>query len=97
MPRFQAIAPSSPVKTTVGVIAAASTTSPATVAATATEMNAPAKLSSAATAIATCGGATPVETAVEIRSKVSWKPLLKAKQSAATTTRTMAASELTSS
>src|SRR3954447_5012773 len=42
--RFQTIAPTRPANTTVGVIAPASTTSLATVAATASEMNAPAKL-----------------------------------------------------
>src|SRR5512143_503245 len=46
--RFQAIAPTRPAKTTVGVIAPASTTSLATVAATASEMKAPAKLRMAA-------------------------------------------------
>src|SRR5436190_11464559 len=59
--RFQAIAPISPAKTIVGVITAASTTSLATVAATEIEMKAPAKFSSEATAIATCGRAAPVE------------------------------------
>ena len=46
--RFQEIAPISPAKTTVGVIAPELTTSEATVAATASEMNAPAKFSAAA-------------------------------------------------
>src|SRR3954452_18795089 len=46
--RFQAIAPTSPANTTVGVITPASTTSLATVAATASEMKAPAKLKTAA-------------------------------------------------
>src|SRR6476619_4805138 len=46
--RFQAIAPTSPAKTTVGVITLASTTSLATVAATASEMKAPMKLNTAA-------------------------------------------------
>ena len=77
------------------MICAASTTSPAIVAATATEMKAPTKLSTAATAIATCGGAAPVEIAVEIRSKVSWNPLLNANPSALATTRTMITSPLT--
>src|SRR5512144_3219759 len=45
--RFQEIAPTSPAKTTVGVITSAFTTSLATVAATAREMKAPAKLRSA--------------------------------------------------
>src|SRR5436309_15253923 len=42
--RFHAIAPTRPAKTTVGVITSALTTSLATVAATASEMKAPAKL-----------------------------------------------------
>jgi hypothetical protein len=42
--RFQAIAPTSPAKTTVGVMAPPSTTSLATVAATSREMKAPTKL-----------------------------------------------------
>src|SRR3954465_9532218 len=46
--RFQAIAPTRPAKTTVGVITSALTTSLATVAATASEMKAPAKLKTAA-------------------------------------------------
>ena len=69
--RFQAIAPIRPQRTAPGVIWAASTIPPAIVAATATEMKAPTKLSTAATAIATWGGAALVEIAVEIRSKVS--------------------------
>ena len=47
----------------------------AIVAATATPMNAPTKFSTAAATIAACGGTARVETAVEIRSKVSWNPL----------------------
>src|SRR5689334_12476277 len=54
--RFQAIAPTKPANTTVGVITSALTTSLATVAATASEMNAPAKLRSAAYPTATRGG-----------------------------------------
>src|SRR3954469_12083703 len=46
--RFQAIAPTSPAKTTGGVITWASTTSLAPVAATASEMKAPTKLKTAA-------------------------------------------------
>src|SRR3954454_23621248 len=46
--RFQTIAPTNPAKTTVGVITPALTTSLATVAATASEMNAPTKLNRAA-------------------------------------------------
>src|ERR1044071_5174908 len=69
--RFQAIAPIKPAKTIVGVIAAASTTSLATVAATEIEMNAPAKFSSEAAAIATCGRAAPVEIEVATTFAVS--------------------------
>src|SRR5215217_4692913 len=46
--RFQAIAPTRPANTTVGVITSPLTTSLATVAATAREMKAPAKLKTAA-------------------------------------------------
>ena len=95
--RFQAIAPISPAKTTVGVIAVASTTSWAIVVATSIETKAPAKLSRAAAAIAICGAAAPVETAVETTSRVSWKPLVNPKTRAAATTMTMTTSELTSS
>ena len=48
MIRFQAIAPTSPAKITVVVIASGSTTSLATVAATSSEMKAPTKLRIAA-------------------------------------------------
>src|SRR4051794_8310635 len=54
--RFQKIAPTNPAKTTVGVITSPFTTSLATVAATAREMNAPAKLKMAAKATAIRGG-----------------------------------------
>src|ERR1700754_4506482 len=84
--RFQAIAPISPAKTIVGVITAASTTSLATVAATEIEMKAPAKLSSEASAIATCGRAAPVEIEVATTFAVSWNPLVKSKASAVPTT-----------
>ena len=94
--RFQAIAPRSPARTTAGVIAFASTTSRAIVDATSTETNAPAKLSRAAAVIATPGDAAPVETAVAITSKVSLNPLVNPNPSAAATTMTITASELTS-
>src|SRR5262249_5254214 len=69
--RFQAIAPIKPAKTTVGVTTAESTTSLATVAATEIEMKAPAKLSSEASPIATCGRAAPVEIDVATTLAVS--------------------------
>src|SRR5215213_1055007 len=93
--RFQVIAPIRPAKTIVGVITAASTTSLATVAATEIEMKAPTKLSSEATAIATCGRAAPVEIEVATTFAVSWKPLVKSKASAVPTTMTRITSEST--
>src|SRR3954451_14994023 len=69
--RFQKIAPTSPAKTTVGVITSPLTTSFATVAATASEMNAPAKLKIAAYATAIRGGIACVEIDVATTLAVS--------------------------
>ena len=85
--RFHTIAPTSPAKITVVVIAAGSTTSFATVAATASEMKAPAKLSEAANPTASRGGIARVEIEVATTLAVSWKPLVKSKASAVATTR----------
>ena len=93
--RFQAIAPTSPAKTTVGVTTSALTTSLATVAATEIEMKAPTKLSRAAKPIATCGRAAPVEIEVATTLAVSWNPLVKSKARAVPTTMTRMMSELT--
>ena len=71
MIRFQEIAPTSPAKITVGVIAPASTTSEAIVAATSIEMNAPAKLNSAAIPTATRGDSACVEIDVATTLAVS--------------------------
>ena len=87
MTRFHAIAPISPAKITVVVIAAGSTTSLATVAATSSEMNAPAKLRTAAKATASRGGIARVEIEVATTLAVSWKPLVKSNASAVATTR----------
>jgi hypothetical protein len=95
--RFQAIAPTSPAKTTVGVITPASTTSLATVAATAREMKAPAKLKIAAYATASRGGIAWVEIEVATTFAVSWNPLVKSKASAVATTMTSTTSLLTRS
>jgi hypothetical protein len=84
--RFQLIAPTRPPKTTVGVIASASTIPPATVAATSSEMNAPTKLSTAAIATATFGRSAPVAIVVAMALAVSWNPLVKSNPSAVTTT-----------
>ena len=69
--RFQQIAPMSPPKTTVGVIAPASTIPLAIVAATFSEMNAPTKFRIAAIVTATLGGSAPVAMVVAIAFAVS--------------------------
>ncbi len=69
--RFQQVAPMSPPKTTVGVIAPASTIPAATVAATFSEMNAPTKLRIAAMVTATRGRSAPVAIVVAIELAVS--------------------------
>src|SRR3954453_13632625 len=86
--RFHAIAPMSPANTIVGVMVAASTIPLATVAATASEMNAPTKLRIAANVTATRGGIARVEIAVATTLAVSWKPLVKSNASAVPTTMT---------
>src|SRR3954470_11810645 len=86
--RFHMIAPMSPAKTTVGVMASAFTIPLATVAATASEMNAPTKLRSAANVTAIRGGSARVEIAVATTLAVSWKPFVKSNARAAATTRT---------
>ena len=60
----------------------------ATVAATLNEMNAPAKLRTAAIATAVRGESARVETLVAIEFAVSWKPFVKSKNSATATTAT---------
>src|SRR4029079_6651018 len=84
--RFHAIAPMSPAKTTVVVIAAGSTMPLATVAATFSEMNAPAKFRMADIATAVRGDIARVDTDVAIAFAVSWKPLVKSKARAVATT-----------
>ena len=89
------IAPTRPLKITVGVIASAWTTSLATVAATSSEMKAPTKLRTAAMPTATRGGSAWVEIEVATTLAVSWKPFVKSNASAVTTTITMIRSLLT--
>jgi hypothetical protein len=69
--RFQMIAPIRPPKTISGVTIVGSTKSFATVAATSSEMKAPAKLSSAEYSTATRGAIARVETIVAIAFAVS--------------------------
>src|SRR3954452_23172943 len=77
--RFHEIAPISPAKTTVGVIAPELTTSCATVAATAREMNAPAKFSTPPYLTPSRGGIARVEIDVATTFAVSWNPLVTSK------------------
>src|SRR5215218_4215250 len=84
--RFQEIAPIRPAKTTVGVIAPALTTSWAIVAATASEMKAPAKLSAAAYVTASRGAIARVEIDVATTFAVSWNPFVTSNARAVPTT-----------
>src|SRR5215218_1268622 len=84
--RFQAIAPTSPANTIAGVIRSASTMPVAIVAATASEMNAPAKFRIAAMPTASRGDSARVEIDVATTFAVSWKPFVKSNASAVPTT-----------
>ena len=95
--RFHAIAPIRPAKTTVVVTASDSTMPWATVAATLSEMKAPAKFRTADSSTAKRGDIARVETEVAIALAVSWKPLVKSNARAVATTMTRTTSELTSS
>ena len=84
--RFQAIAPISPAKTISSVTKSGLTMPEAIVAATASERNAPTKLSTAARATATRGDIARVEIEVATEFAVSWKPLVKSNARAVATT-----------
>ena len=86
--RFHVIAPTSPARMTLSVIASGLTIPFAIVAATANEANAPAKLRIAARITAVRGVSARVETLVAIAFAVSWKPFVKSKKSATMTTAT---------
>src|SRR4051794_38623847 len=86
--RFQAIAPMRPAKTTVVVMASDSTMPLATVAATCSEMNAPAKFRIEASSTAKRGDMARVETDVATALAVSWNPFVKSNASAVATTMT---------
>src|SRR4051812_25010352 len=86
--RFHPIAPISPAKTIVMVIAPESTMPFAIVAATACEMKAPTKLRIAAMPTAVRGGSARVEIDVATTLAVSWKPFVKSNASAEPTTMT---------
>src|SRR5215475_7388095 len=86
--RFQMIPPARPAATTVSVTSALLTRPLAMVAATASERNAPTRLSRPDKATATRGESAPVAIEVAIALPVSWKPLVKSKDRAVMTTRT---------
>src|SRR3954471_16019779 len=94
--RFHVIAPIRPANTTVVVIASAWTMPLATVAATASEMKAPAKFRTADIATAERGDIARVETDVAMAFAVSWNPFVKSKASAVATTMTRTTSPDTS-
>src|SRR3954451_2386217 len=83
---FHAIAPTRPANTTVVVTAPASTMPEPTVAATFSEMNAPAKFRIELSATAKRGDIARVDTDVAMAFAVSWNPLVKSNASAVTTT-----------
>src|SRR3954447_1319753 len=95
--RFQAIAPIRPPNTIVGVMTSDWTMPCATVAATASEMKAPAKFRSADIPTAIRGDIARVEMLVATAFAVSWKPLVKSNPSAVMTTMTRTTSLSTSS
>ena len=84
--RFHAIAPIRPAKTIAGVMRSASTMPLAIVAATSSEMNAPAKFRTAARLTASRGDSARVEIDVATALAVSWKPFVKSNASAVATT-----------
>jgi hypothetical protein len=84
--RFQAMAPTSPAKTTAGVATPDCTMPSATVAATASERKAPTKFRTDARPTATRGGIARVEIEVATALAVSWNPLVKSNASAVATT-----------
>src|SRR5690348_2065731 len=93
---FQAIAPTSPLNTTVVVTALVSTKPLAIVVATFSEMNAPTKFSSEANTTACLGPIARVEIDVATTLAVSWNPLVKSNARAVPTTMTRRMSPLIS-
>jgi hypothetical protein len=88
--RFHVIAPTRPARMMSSVIASATTMPVATVAATLMEANAPAKFSTAAVRTPMRGEIARVDTDVAIEFAVSWKPFVKSKNRATTTSATSA-------
>src|SRR3954453_9195273 len=86
--RFHKIAPTSPAKMTTGLMSVSSTSPPEIVFATSTDRKAPTRFRQPATVTATFGRSAPVAIEVAIALAVSWKPLVKSKTSAVSTTTT---------
>jgi hypothetical protein len=86
--RFQMIPPARPAATTCSVTTLVSTRPLAIVAATASERNAPTRLSRPDKATATRGSSALVAIEVAIALPVSWKPLVKSNPRAVMTTNT---------
>jgi hypothetical protein len=86
--RFQVIPPASPAATTVSVTSLVLTRPLAIVAATASDRNAPTRLSRPDKATATRGSSALVAIEVAIALPVSWKQLVKSKPRAVMTTNT---------
>src|SRR3954453_6466628 len=85
--RFHRMAPTSPAKITTGLMSVSSTSPPEMVFATWTDRKAPSRLRHAATATAVLGRNAPVAIDVAMALAVSWKPFVKSKTKAVTTTR----------
>src|SRR5215217_2452572 len=83
--RFQAIAPTSPAKTTASLTTAESTVLPTVLATAVWNTKKAAKLKKAAQMTASRGVRTLVETTVAIELAASWKPLVKSNTSASAT------------
>src|SRR4051794_2968885 len=84
--RFHRMAPTSPAKITTGLMSVSSTSPPEIVFATWTDRKAPVRFRHAAIATAVRGRNAPVAIDVAIALAVSWKPLVKSKTNAVTTT-----------
>src|SRR5215212_3508655 len=84
--RFQRMAPTSPAKITTGLMSVSSISPPEIVFATWTDRKAPATFRHAAIVTAVRGRKAPVAIDVAMALAVSWKPFVKSKTSAVTTT-----------
>src|SRR3954453_22828553 len=86
--RFHRMAPTRPAKITTGLMSVSSTRPPEIVFATCTDRKDPVRFRTAATATAVFGRNAPVAIDVAMALAVSWKPFVKSKTSAVTTTAT---------